>query len=109
MPDIRQFTGSRYARVAGSDLLDEAGAGTRHADDKNRHFGQIPVVLGGRIKLGRAGFDQALDILPERPSIVSRSARRQELTMKRIRLEEEGEGLVASVGVVEQLPQGEAR
>src|SRR5215472_1639562 len=82
--DVLQFAGSRRARMAGGDLLDQAGAGTRQADDKYRHLRRVPVLLRCRIKLRDAGFDQPVDMPPEHRSVVSCPARPQELTVKGI-------------------------
>ena len=34
---IQQFAGGLHLRMAGQDLLDERAAGTRHAEDEDRH------------------------------------------------------------------------
>ena len=102
--DARQLAGSGHARIAGRDLLDEARARTRHADDKDRHLGRVAVVLGGCVKLRHAGLDQAVDVSPERRSVVPRSTHRQELTMKRIRLGKAGEGFIVPSALSSSLP-----
>ncbi len=39
-----QFAGAVHQRMAGDDLLDQRGAGARHADDENRHRGGIAAA-----------------------------------------------------------------
>ena len=59
---IAELSCARNARVAGGDLLDQARARTRHADDEYRRFRRISVRFDGRIKRGVERLDQTCDL-----------------------------------------------
>ena len=69
--EIAELSCARNARVARGDLLDQARARTRHADDEHRRLRRISVRFDGRIKLGGERLDQICDPAPQRVVIIN--------------------------------------
>ena len=108
-PQCVQLAGAEHARMAGGNLLDEARARARHADDEDRRLRRVAPRGGGRKKVGRGKFDQIIHLSSQRVDIEAFAGRRPLLPMKCIGLGKAGKRLVAALGVVQQHAEGETR
>ena len=103
--EIAELPRARNARVARGDLLDQARARTRHADNEHRRFRRISVRFDGRIKRGVERLDQTRDLALQRCVIVNLPETREPFAVRCVALGETRKRLIVSAGVVEHRPE----
>jgi hypothetical protein len=94
--------------MAGCDLLDEAGAGTRHADDKHRLCGGVAKPRGGGEEAGRATLDQSVHLAGESVGVKAFAGIGEELAAQGVGFEKMGKRRFRPIGVVVKDGDGKA-
>ena len=108
LANVPKFARAEDARVAGGDLLNEARARARQADDEDRQVGWIAPAVDrgkeGRGEIGNRPVDLARQIPHGIEMVAHRRARR---AVDAVRQLVRGECLVVAVGVIERLGDSE--
>src|SRR5438445_13746800 len=93
--------------MAGGDLLDEARAGARHADDEDRRFRRVAPGCRGGKERRRGELDQIVYLALQRAVIENFTGLCSLLPIKGIGFGKAGKGLVAAPVIVQQHAEGE--